>query len=231
MFSMRHIVTDSIQDACQQTIVTLEQSVSRGSIVFLAGGNSPRPIYEQLTERMLYGPIGYAMIDERFGEWGHARSNERMIIQSGLERAIRQDGARWYGVLAREQSETLTDCATRYDQTVRDLIYQFPSHVALIGVGTDGHIAGIPAGVYSQTVFDRMFSTSTLCTAYDEAPYGARVTMTLTALSLMDHIVVMAWGKEKANARKLMLQEGNICDLPARWLYESTIHEKVTIIE
>jgi len=75
-------------------------------------------------------------------------------------------------------------------------------------------------------------SLSVLVGWFDDSlgPFKQRITMTFLALSMLDQIIVLAFGKEKKKALKKMLEEGLVGELPARFLTRDDIAQKTIVI-
>jgi 6-phosphogluconolactonase/glucosamine-6-phosphate isomerase/deaminase len=128
------------------------------------------------------------------------------------------------------QNENIGNTALQYDETVRYLFNYFQKSVAILGIGADGHVAGIPAleGI-SQKILD---DKSSLVSFYDleESFYKKRITLTFLGLSKLDQIIVLVFGKDKQKALKLMFQNGLIAQIPAWFLREKGVAEKTILI-
>jgi 6-phosphogluconolactonase/glucosamine-6-phosphate isomerase/deaminase len=97
-------------------------------------------------------------------------------------------------------------------------------------VGVDGHTAGIPAiPAISKTILD---DKSSLASFYDdqESFYKQRITLTFLALTKLDEIIVLVFGKDKQKALKLMFESGSIAQAPSRFLNQKEINDKITLI-
>jgi 6-phosphogluconolactonase/glucosamine-6-phosphate isomerase/deaminase len=124
----------------------------------------------------------------------------------------------------------MRDSAENYDETLRFIFNYFPKSIGILGVGADGHAAGIPAITkISQKILD---DKSLLVSFYDdeESFYKQRITLTFLALSKLDEIIVLVFGKDKKKALKLMFKEGSIAEIPSRFLNTKAMEEKVTLI-
>ncbi|MCL4354744.1 6-phosphogluconolactonase [Patescibacteria group bacterium] len=199
------------------------ENISPETVLFLSGGSTPKLLYEALKNVDL--KLGAAaIVDERFGKKMHENSNEKMIEETGLIDFFKKQSIRFYKVLEdKEIEETTKD----YDETVRFLLYQFKKSIGILGIGEDGHIAGIPPGINlnNQTQNDLVIS-------FDNFPgkHRERITLTFLALSMLDLIIVLVFGKEKKKALKKMLKEGSIEEIPARFLVQDEIAKKTIVI-
>lgn len=211
----------------------LYEMVSKTSVLFLSGGSTPKVLYEILAKEQKLNVGAVAMVDERSGKKLHDNSNELMIKNTHLLSFLQKSNTKFYPVL---QNEEMQNTALQYDETVRYLFNYFQKSVAILGIGADGHTAGIPAiEEISQKILD---DKSSLVNFYDhkESFYKKRITLTFLGLSKLDQIIVLVFGKDKKKALKLMFTHSagsgqeSIAQIPARFLREKGIAEKVILI-
>ena len=211
-------------EVCQKL---LYEMVTKSVVLFLSGGSTPKALYQKLAEGKKLNAGAVAIVDERFGEKLHETSNEKMINDTGLIEYLEENKIRFYPIL--EESE-MRETASDYDETVRFLFNYFQKSIAILGIGADGHTAGIPAiAEISQKIID---DKSSLVSAYndEESFYKKRITLTFLGLSKLDQIIVLVFGKDKKKALKLMLTNGSIAEIPARFLRKEGIAEKTILI-
>ena len=174
------------------------------TVLFLSGGKTPKAIYEQilLENKLSYGAIG--MIDERYGLTGHQKSNALLMDKFSP----------FYPVLSGENIEKTSQ---DYDETVRYLFNYFQKSIGILGIGGDGHTAGIPAIPHiAEKILEDRFEYVTFFDAKDGF-YDKRITLTFNGLSRLDQILVLVFGEEKKYALKKMFKEGPVTEIPARF--------------
>lgn len=210
-------------EACKSL---LYENVSKTSVLFLSGGSTPKPLYEDLVKEQKLSVGAVALVDERYGEKLHENSNEKMIRNTGLVSYI-ENHARFYPIL---ENKDVEETAKDYDETARFLFNYFQKNVGILGIGADGHTAGIPAitNISEKILADK----SSLVASYenDESFYKKRITLTFLGLSKLDLIIALAFGKEKKKALKAMFKNGSISEIPARFLRTKGIAEKTILI-
>jgi 6-phosphogluconolactonase/glucosamine-6-phosphate isomerase/deaminase len=199
------------------------------AVLYLSGGNTPKPLYELISHDRALQAGAVGMVDERFGPRWHENSNEKMMKETGLLEYLEQREIPFHPILTGKNREETTQA---YDKTLRTLHAQYPRHVALLGIGADGHIAGLKGQNSKGKIHNsQLNSSSQLVISYNDiGGMGERITQTFLALSMMDEIVVLVLGDEKKKALELMKTEGSEEEIPARFLMRDTIAEKVTII-
>ena len=71
-----------------------------------------------------------------------------------------------------------------------------------------------------------------MVTSFNDFPAAQkeRITLTFLGLAKLDQIVVLVFGKDKQKALKLMFQIGSSAQIPARFLTQTEIAGKVTLI-
>jgi 6-phosphogluconolactonase/glucosamine-6-phosphate isomerase/deaminase len=224
---MKIIRVKNPQEGIEVCKKLLYEKVSKKSALFLSGGSTPKTLYEILTKEKNLKAGAVALIDERFGEKLHENSNEKMIQDTGLIQFLTQQNIRLYPILENKNQE---DSTKDYDETMRYVFNYFPKSIGILGIGTDGHTAGIPAiSEISQTILG---DKSSLVAFYNdqESFYKQRITLTFLALSKLDEIIVLVFGKDKKKALRLMFQDGSISEIPSRFLTQLEIAERVILI-
>jgi 6-phosphogluconolactonase len=253
---MQIVVAENQEKGIEKAKEILEEKVDKKTVLFLSGGSTPKSLYQLLAKEKILTPAAVGMIDERFGAKWHENSNERMIQESGLLDYLQKIHVPFYPILNGhpEQSEgshakhkgvrdssampqndnTRKQTAQDYDQISRDLFFKFPRSVAIMGVGTDGHTSSI---IPSRKDFvDPMFEEAKQHLFVGElndakGPYGERVGMTFSGLSLIDYFVVLVFGKEKRKALKKMLENGPLEEIPARFFNQDAAEKTIVITD
>ena len=187
---MKIIKVKNSEEGVQICKKLLYEIVSKNSVLFLSGGSTPKTLYEILAKEKSLEAGAVALIDERFGERLHENSNEKMIQDTGLANYLSKQNIRFYPIL---EDKSMQDSAKDYDETVRYLFNYFPKSVGILGVGADGHTAGLPAGVQSSKY--KVQSKTDLATSFDDFPAAQkeRITLTFLGLSKLDEIIVLFW--------------------------------------
>ncbi len=206
----------------------LENYTDSKTAFFISGGNTPKKLYEEIAlEKTL--KVGAAlMVDERFGEKMHKKSNELMLKDSGLLAYFEEQNIRFYPIL--QKDEGLESTALQYDETLRFLFKYFPKSVGILGLGGDGHTAGIPAiPEISKRILE---DQSLLVTNYadESGKYGARITMTYLALSQLDLILILVLGQDKREMLSQVFRGDSIEEMPGRFFKTPEMSKKTILI-
>lgn len=188
----------------------LSSVVDPKTVLYLSGGRTPFELYKYIAneEKLIPGAVG--MVDERFGPKLHANSNEYMLQESGLLRYFAMRDIPFYPILSANPQRDKT--ADAYDAKVRELNATFPKSIGILGIGLDGHTAGIAGNRndFQNPIFskDRLYL---LVSEFNDQKgiFKERVTMTFLGLSMLDILVVLVFGEDKVNALKMVFQDGN----------------------
>lgn len=164
----------------------LRTKLDAGSVLWLLSGGSAIDIAVAVAAQLATHPdrnrLTVSLVDERFGEPGHADSNWQQL----LERGFSIPGATLVPIL---QGEDLTTTAETFAATFARLRHETDHTIGLFGMGTDGHTAGILP--YSSAV-----EATGLIYAYDWPPYQ-RITLTTQAIRELHEGVLYAAGSDK----------------------------------
>jgi len=203
------------------------EKVLRNSVLFLSGGSTPKILYEVLAQEKKLSTGAVAMVDDRFGKKMHQESNELMIKNTQLLSFLQKTNTKFYPIL---ENKNIKDTTTDYDETVRYLFNYFQKSVGLLGIGKDGHIAGLPIGMTNDQY--QMSNKTSLVMSFNNFPgdFKERITLTFLGLSKLDLIIVLVFGKDKKKALRLMFKQGSVSEVPARFLTQKEIAGKVIMI-
>lgn len=200
----------------------------RNNILFLSGGSTPGPLYKKLSEEKGLGVVRYLMIDERYGPELHGGSNQRTIEEAGL-------GNKGFHPILDDDVAGLEQTAQEYDKHFASLVSrkkEFGKWIAVMGIGADGHTAGIPAGIKNLPIRQAQGKMQNYVESVSDFPgeFKERVTLTFRALAEMDVLLILAFGREKRDALLKMLTEGSLEEIPARFYAKPEIAKKTILI-
>jgi len=208
----------------------LYRLVDSKTLLLLSGGKTPKDLFSEFASEEELRPGAVGQIDERYGEPYHESSNQKMMEGTGILRYLQMRDIPFYPILNGESRE---DTAMQYDATIRDLYSVYQRSIGILGIGADGHTAGIPV---SQSVWEE-FAIATrgrteYIIDYDDHGvfYNERVTMTFAGLSMLDLLVVLVFGDDKMDALHQVFEEGSESDIPARFYTRPDIVRKTLII-
>ncbi len=199
---------NSLDDLGQRLIKELKQDKN---VLWLVSGGSNiasavtvmKSIPSNLKMQLTIMPV-----DERYVPVGHADSNFQQLINAGFD----SGDAILLNILDSNLSLEQTD--ERFKSLAGQAFEEADVIIALLGIGTDGHIAGIlPSSPASQEL--RKYVVSFESTSY------TRITLTFPALRKINAAYVYAFGVSKAGALTKLKDENISLELqPAQILKE-----------
>ena len=167
----------------------LKKQLEEGKrVLWLVSGGSNIPLTVQVMNELpakLTSQLTIIPIDERYGPVGHKDSNVQQLYDAGFE----PKQATFVAPLA---NVSLDQTVIRYTQALENALNNTDLVVAQIGMGTDGHIAGILPN-------SPALKAETLVTAY-QGPDFMRLTMTLPSLRRINQAYLFAYGRPKRAA-------------------------------
>ncbi len=228
-------------DALDLALAILYAATDPKTALYLSGGKTPKELYKRLATEELLMPGAVLQVDERFGPPYHANSNQKMMRETGLLRYFEMRDIPFYPMLqlpsslrAGEADDDLRKkTAELYDEKIRSLNATFQKSVAVLGIGADGHTAGLPAQSSKLKMQNSKLNNKyDLVTEYIDTSgkYGERVTMTFVGLSMMDVLLVLVFGADKKEALEQMFQSGSEQEIPARFYKRPEIARKTILI-
>jgi len=208
----------------------LYEIVDSNAVLYLSGGSMQR-LFELMAREETLQPGAVGMIDERFGEPMWENSNEKMIRDTKLLKYLAFKNIPFYGVL--QQGKKREEAAKAYDEKVRSLHATFHNHIGLIGIGPDGHISSvIPNRPDFHNPWFDADRKDLLVSEFNDpnSHYKERIGMTFLGLSMLDQLLILAFGDSKQAMFDLMFAEGKEEDLPARFFKRPDIAKKTLLI-
>lgn len=212
----------------KQLLYTL---VERKTALYLSGGRTPKELYAQFTRDEILLPGAVGLIDERFGERFHAESNELMLKQSGILAYFNKRQIPFYPVL--QVGIRLEETAEEYDQIFRSLNATYQKSIGILGIGLDGHTAGIAGNRadFTNPMFAKAQQGMLISSFNDkEGMFKSRISMTFLGLSMLDLLLVLVFGEDKKQALSRMFTKGSEEEIPARFFKRPEIAVKTILI-
>ncbi len=185
-------------------------------LLILVSGGSAVSVIEHCDTTLMGEHITLGLIDERFSK-DPADLNKILLETSDFFTEGVKYGANTFD-LSMEDKESSTAAAERFEDQLRAWINRYPQGkiFAVLGIGEDGHTAGIMPGLH-----DVDFSGSKLAVAYTidkkVSMHTDRITVTLTFLrTYVDEAIAYAVGPKKQKAiNTLLADDADITKTPA----------------
>ncbi|GEM_PF-6718456 len=176
----------------------LKKLVDPLTLLALSGGTSPN-YRKMIVEPGDIMPGAICVVDDRYGEPFHKDSTEYLLREQGIKEYADKNCIETHKIL---KGKDLIETGEIYAKEIGELFKKFTKRVGLMGVGANLHTGGIfpyslaaksPELAVGETVEDK---------------FKERVTITLKALGEFTNFVILMFGREKKEALKIMLDEG-----------------------
>lgn len=200
---------DLFRSAAQKVveIVTRCQEGGGTCSMALAGGSTPRGLYQLLTHPPYESQIVWERIriffgDERHVPPDHQESNFRMA-QEALLSQVPISPEQVFRIEGERPSE---EAAMRYENVLREQFGVSLGHVPcfdliLLGMGMDGHTASLFPGTSAVGETQKLVAAP-----WVEQLQTHRVTLTPPVLNAANHVMFLVSGQDKASALQAVLE-------------------------
>lgn len=213
MLSIKIVKTTEIMNSAAEYFWSkLKEALkTEKKILLLLSGGSAIEVYKNLADQFKKQKKHFAknlavgLVDERYGPMGHLDSNEKQIRDTGFYDVVKEKGGEVLTILT-DKDDPCQE-AERIDESIYRHIYEGYKVWAVLGIGTDGHTAGI-LPQKSRDEFKKIFPSKRLAVYYVlpvdyPNPFKRRITITPAVLSKINLAIVVAksQGKEEALQR------------------------------
>lgn len=196
---------------------------SESPILFLFCGGSGLALLNTIEKRNLDSNITFAPTDDRYS-YDETVNNflQMMFLPEFYQNAI-ESGCQFISTYP-DQMESMPEVADSLEIAIRKWKRQYPEGIviATMGMGPDGHTAGIMPYPEDTVSFHEFFMDEdrwvVAYDALDKNEYPLRISITLPFLKkYVDHAVLFFCGKPKNDAyQRLLAETGSLPDTPAR---------------
>lgn len=189
--------TSLITAAAEHFVSTARSAIAKRGVFYvaLAGGSTPKGLYEKLATSPYIEQIDWARVhlffgDERCVPATHDDSNFKMARQAMIDLIpIPSENVHRMPT----ESGDAADVAVRYADTMKTVMDGAPFDLVLLGLGPDGHIASLFPETPALEVTDTL--TASL---YVEKFDSWRVTITYPVINAARQVIVFIAGEAKA---------------------------------
>ena len=184
---------DTIGALAQKISAEIQQTLSEQTecSLALAGGNTPKPLYQHLSQQALpWHKINATLTDERWLEPSDASSNQNMIWHSLIQnKAVEINFVPLKNPYATPELGK-AECEAILNQTIPSL------DLVVLGMGDDGHFASIfPNMENTQSLLN--ISNHQKCEAANPENKEPRMSLSLSYLLTAKHIYLLISGNDK----------------------------------
>jgi 6-phosphogluconolactonase/glucosamine-6-phosphate isomerase/deaminase len=196
-------------------------------ILLMLSGGSAFNLLHDIHPEHIDDRVTIAMLDERYSR-DHAINNFSQMTHLPFYKLAHMRGAAFVNTRL-EDDKSIEYFARDYESKVRK--WDFENRmaggvvIATMGIGTDGHVAGIMPYQDDHATFTRLFDDQNKwIVGYDakeKNEHRHRVTTTLPFLRKIDHTICFVAGENKKDAlHKALAQDGSLFETPARIVHE-----------
>ena len=209
--------------AAQKAATALSEAVASYKdqpVLFLCSGGSSLGVLPLIKTDIFGANTTIGMTDERFST-DPAINNFLQLSQVQFYKDITARGAAHFDGVP-QNGEELEAMGKRYDAFLKTWHkdHENGKIVVLLGIGPDGHTAGMMPYPEDERAFGFLFEDGDVwAVGYDAGnknQYPKRVTITMPVLRRTDMVVTYACGENKKNALTQALTAGEFYKLPAR---------------
>ena len=175
----------------------LKKLVENKTLLALSGGTSVD--YRVTLGQNEIDPGAICVVDERFGKPFHKDSNELLLRKQGVKDFVDRLCLESHKIL---KGKDFVETAKVYEKEIEDLFKKFKNKVGVMGIGANLHTAGIFPNSAAAHSADYVVSEEV------DDEFRQRVTLTLKSLGEFTNFVILAFGKEKKDALRKVLDKG-----------------------
>lgn len=203
---------------------TLLLENSKKQILLMLSGGSAFEILSYIGNHVLGENLTISVLDERFSTDPLVNNFSQLQKTDFYAEAMTAECS-FFGTLPRKD-ETIEGLAARWESNLENWWTENPEGliIAVLGMGSDGHTAGIFPYPENPQKFNELFDNGGWLTAYDaigKHKYSQRVTINHEFLKLVDYGIVFACGAEKKNKIDAVLEKkGEVFETPALLWHE-----------
>lgn len=213
------------EQAVQQAAIhlnTVFYSLKGKPVLFLSSGGSALKMLQFINVGNLTDLCTVSVLDERFTD-DAAVSNFSQLMALPF-----YSGAQGAGVTfidpRKQAADSLASAASRWNDLIHNWVNAHPDGqvVATLGIGTDGHTAGVMPYPEASAIFDSLFCqpepwvVGYQATGKNEHPDRLTTTMTFLKEKVPSAVCLVTGPEKKPAYERVMGSEGTLAQTPAR---------------
>lgn len=227
-------IPESASVALSEAGKALNESLAKfnsDNVLFLSSGGSSIPLLDTIDPTSLGERVTFTLLDERFST-DNLSSNFHQISKLPFFKRASDLGVHFIDTKTRWKDRP-EDLSARYVEALNEWLSSNPygKIVATVGIGPDGHVAGIMPFPEDPEKFQELFEGDSLVVSYDaygKNRYSTRITTTMPFLRKINRAICYVVGEEKRMALDAVFDsKGSLSETPGRILRE--LEGEVTI--
>lgn len=192
----------------------------RNSLLLFSGG-SAFSVLDYIGANALGNYLTICLLDERYDS-GNQNNNFIQLTKTDFYRLAKKNCCHFINTSVKG-GQTQKQLANYFERELKNWKRnnKKSSIFATVGMGADGHIAGIMPFPENDRLFKKLFCGKNWIASYDakdKNPHRFRITTTITFLKLIDRVFGFICGKEKTANFNKITSPGKISELPCRAL-------------
>lgn len=226
LFESRQEMVEALHAECVQALSSAVEE--RGEATFMvSGGSTPEPLYKSLSDADIdWGSIYVALVDERWVDFDHEKSNEAFTVKSLIQNKAAIANLVGMKNTAETPQEGLSDCEAAYQQLAQ------PFDITILGMGSDGHTAslfphadGLDAALNPES--NELCAAITAKQSEVTGAFVERMTLSLAGLLKSKSLVLLITGDEKLAVLRKAQAGTDVKEMPIRALLQQ---QKIPVI-
>ena len=187
-------------------------------ILLMVSGGSALEILDFVGTTAMGENLTVSMLDDRFSEDKEINNFSQLQKTDFYSQAL-EAGVSFFASLPRKE-DTMQTLSERWENNLKTWRKENPKGIiiAILGMGPDGHTAGIFADEDKKS-FEQLFNAKPLLTAYNvgnKHQYKDRITSTITFLEKINFGIAFVCGQDKKEKLDLVIKnQGEVNELPA----------------
>ncbi len=189
---------------------------TKEEILFLSSGGSSLAILDLIDKDALSSKITVSVLDTRIGV-EIKDENYYQLTQTNFFKIVKEKGVKFLDI-SDLRRESVKNSGDRWNVILKDWLKKHPEAkiIATLGMGTDGHIAGIMPFPLNQNLFDGLFKSEEKLFVFYEAiikiAFPKRLTATFSFLKKIDRVISCINGEDKKEKLENLLGEEKYFD-------------------
>ena len=197
------------------------QKNGRRDVLFLSSGGSALAALENIDERVISPNLTIGVLDERFDPTNKISNYIELRKTAFYKRAVAR-GCRLIDT-STKKGQTQEGLAQFYEGELRNWRNAHPKGaiVVTMGLGPDGHTAGIMPFPENAKRFRELFEGTQFVASYDAGKknqYSKRITVTMTFLRQVDVVSAFITGENKGPVFQKLIEGDAFEEVPGRIL-------------